>query len=307
MQIQQGFYVIINPASGCGKSEKKWPLVQSLLNSKKVSFEFKFTEPANRGDVLAVSAIEKGYRKIISVGGDGNLQDVLNGIMTQKVCSSTDVCVGVISLGTGNDWIKTMNLPTKLEAAIDVILFGKQFLQDVGICEYTLNGERKLRYFHNFAGVGFDSYLLERTVSLKKLGTVAYLLGMLKCLISYEKPLLKIHVNEKEIIANTYLVLAGIGQYGGGGMKLTPGAKMDDGKFFLSVAKNFTKLEVILNIAKLYDGSFIHMKKVETLECSTLKIDAPADTKIEADGEVLGNSPFVISMLPKAFKVMIPK
>lgn len=306
MQTQEGYYVIVNPSSGSGKAGKKWMFIQSLLLSKKVLFEYKFTEPDTRGDVLAKSAIEKGYRKIISIGGDGNLQDVLNGIMTQSVCATTEVCVGVVSLGTGNDWIKTKQLPTRIVDAIEVILNGRQFVQDVGVCEYTLNGERKQRYFHNFAGVGFDSYLLERTISLKKLGTVAYLLGMLKCLISYRKPVLNIHVNGKEIIATTYLVLAGIGKFGGGGMKLTPGAEMDDGKFFLSIAKDFTKLEVILNIAKLYDGSFINMSKVETLECSSLTIHAPSDTKIEADGEVLGNSPFSISIIPKAFKVMIP-
>jgi len=300
--------VIVNPESGAGKAKKIWPLLKQQMLMANMSFEHQFTTSTQKADVIVPHAVSRGVRKFICLGGDGNLQDILNGIMLQKTCAPNEITVGMVSAGTGNDWIKTYNIPKDIVGALKVILNGKTLIQDVGKCTYRLpdNSEAD-RYFHNFAGVGFDSYVLENTASLKKFGTIAYLLGMLRCIISFKQPEIEISANGKTIKTKVYLMLAGIGKFGGGGMKLTPGAQPDDGLFYVTVAKNFNLFEIIMNVGRLYSGTFISHHKVETFACTRLSVSSKdKNAKVEADGEVLGSCPIQVSIIPKSFCVLVP-
>jgi diacylglycerol kinase family enzyme len=264
MSEVEKWFVIVNPVSGFGKAREKWRSICHELIRQGVPFEFEFTIEEYRGDALAHKAIANGYRKIICVGGDGHLHDIVNGIMTQQYVPSTDITLAMISQGTGNDWIKTNGIPKQFKKAVAVIRQGKTYIQNVGIAESYRKGERIKKYFHNFAGVGFDAYIVQNVLESKGFGQMAYLLVMLRGLFSYQKPILRITLDDRVIETPVYLALSGLGRYGGGGMKLTPLAQPDGDAFNVSVAKDFSRMDVFKYIRKLYDGSYIYMDKAES-------------------------------------------
>jgi diacylglycerol kinase (ATP) len=307
MISEKRYFVICNPASGYGKGKKQWPKIRKKLAENFV-FDFAITEQPRHAEQLVEKAIEQGYNHIIAVGGDGLLQEVANGILTQKVVDTTHITVSLISMGTGNDWRKTSGMPKQLDKAIAAIKAEKTMLQNVGLISYFDKGEKKQRYCINFAGVGFDSYVVANTLPYKKYGEIAYLLGMVRCLFSYRKPILRISSNEKTIEAEAYMCIAGIGKYGGGGMKLIPHAVMDTGGFGITLAKNFTKSEVIRFLPKLFTGDLVNLKKVDTWHTEWLKVEAvenPESVFLEADGELFGTGPFEMKIIPNALRVMI--
>ncbi|MBS1618496.1 MAG: hypothetical protein JST76_08255 [Bacteroidetes bacterium] len=300
---------IVNPVSGFGKAKKKWDEIRSELGALQIAFDTAFTTADRRGDLLVIDAIAQGYRQVICVGGDGHLHDIVNGIMRQDIAPSTDITVAMISLGTGNDWIKTNGIPKDPRAAIALIAQGKTYIQNVGHVVANNNGAAVTRYFHNFAGVGFDAYVVERTASTKAYGQIAYLLVMLRCLFSYRLPVLRITFDNAVVETPCYLTLTGIGRYGGGGMKLTPGAQPDGPTFFTSIAKRFSKLDVFRHITKLYDGTFLKLEQAEAHESRHVRIEvvsAPEEVYMEADGDMIGTGPFEISLIPHALRVIIP-
>jgi diacylglycerol kinase (ATP) len=309
MTETQKWFAIINPTSGFGKVKNKWRAISQELSKQAIPFDFEFTTPDCKGDKLVQKAISNGYRKIICIGGDGHLHDVVNGVMKQAFAPSTDVTLAMISQGTGNDWIKTNGIPKDFKKAISVIRQGKTYIQNVGLAQSFKNGEPVIRYFHNFAGVGFDAYVVQNTLTSKAYGQMAYLLVMLRSLLSYQKPVLRITLDDRVIESTTYLTLSGLGKYGGGGMKLTPHARPDGDAFYVSVAKNFSKLDVFRYIGKLYDGSFIHLDKAEAHMSKNIRIEVVSSAEevyMEADGDLMGTGPFEISLVPHALRVVIP-
>ncbi|MCW3124381.1 MAG: dgkA [Bacteroidetes bacterium] len=309
MTQRSEWMAIANPVSGFGKVQKKWNTIKAELDAQQVDFDFEFTTPERRGNVLMHEAIRRGYRKIICVGGDGHLHDLVNGLMSQKEIPSTEVTISMISLGTGNDWIKTNGIPKDYKKAITVIKAGKTYIQNVGYAVADNKGYPVSSYFHNFAGVGFDAYVVQNTIRSKAYGQMAYLLVMLRSLFSYRKPILRITFDNAVVETICYLTLTGIGRYGGGGMKLTPGAEPDGDTFYTSIAKDFSKIDVFRYTGRLYDGSFIELDKAEAHRSKHVKIEvlsSEEDVYMEADGDVIGTGPFEISLIPKALKVVIP-
>jgi YegS/Rv2252/BmrU family lipid kinase len=301
------FFVSVNPNSGAGKSGKDWPIIQEKLT--KAGFDFDFAiSTKHRENIDQVSqAVKDGYRKIIGIGGDGTLHHITNAIMQQSLVPSREIEVGLISIGTGNDWVRHHNIPTNYDKAIAVLKQGKTDLQDVGELNYE-DGQAK-EYFMNFAGIGYDAYVVEHTVELKKFGQSAYLYGLVQCLFKYEAEELRIEVDGIEILTgDIYMMIAGLGKYAGGGMKLSKDAIINDGYFDLTIGKDLAKTEIIMMIHKLFNGNYVYHEKVDTMRCKHIKVWATKKdfVKAEADGELIGTGSFEISLHEKALKIIVP-
>jgi diacylglycerol kinase family enzyme len=215
----------------------------------------------------------------------------------------------MISAGTGNDWIKTSGVPKDAKSAIQLIKTGKKITQNIGKINYTIQDKIAERYFINFAGVGFDAYVVSETKSLKKYGQIAYLLGMIKCLFSYKKPTVKISLNDTQIITPIYMAIAGVGQYGGGGMKLMPSANLTGEDFCFVIIKNIPIWKVILNIGKLYTGTLTTLKEVDLFHTKKIKIEntnSNIPLLMESDGEDIGEGPFEISIINHKINILVP-
>src|SRR5690554_88686 len=296
------WFVIINPTSGNGSSKKKWPEIQKLLISYQFNFEFAFTQYANHSSELIQEAINQGFRYFICIGGDGTLHNMANGIMLQKEVPSTEIYVGVIPIGTGNDWVKTHYISTDFEKAIQTIQNGNLKQQDVGKL-LLLKADRQPTYFVNLAGVGFDGYIVSKVHKYKHFGAIAYLFGALLGLFSFKNFHSKVIINSEVIESKTLMIIVGIGKYAGGGMQLTNTSNPYDGMFDISIAKNISKRDIIKNISKLFNGKVTNHKKVETFKADSISIEI-LDTKqpfIETDGEIVGTGNIQISILKNAF------
>ena len=152
-EISQDWFTIINPNAGNGKGGKDWNRISDILRKNDFRFEMKTTQRKDQATEYTRELIAAGYRKIISVGGDGTLHEVINGIFTQDHCPAKDIILGLIPVGTGNDWGRMFGIPLVYEGAVQVIREGKLILHDIGVISYY-NGEEKAKtFFINIAGL----------------------------------------------------------------------------------------------------------------------------------------------------------
>jgi len=172
--MSKSWFIIANPIAGNQKFSKQWKEIQQLLNSKNIDYSFVFTQFSKHEIELVQNAIQQGFRNIISVGGDGTLHNIVNGVMMQRYVKSSDITIAVLPIGTGNDWIKTYNIPNNIKKAIDIISERKTILQDIGQIEIATG---KISYFNNVAGLGYDGYIAKKLQELKRLGPISYLIA----------------------------------------------------------------------------------------------------------------------------------
>jgi len=297
------WFVIVNPISGNLKFSTIWRKIQLLLDVRKINYSFAVTLYSRHEVELVQNAIQKGFRNIISVGGDGTLHHVVNGIMIQRYVKSSNITIGVIPLGTGNDWIKTYNIPNNIEKAIELIHHKKTILQDIGVANTENN---KVFYFNNVAGLGYDGYTVNKLKKLKSFGAVAYLLSGLAGFLFYKKTVFKINFNNKSIETNCLMTMVGICKFSGGGMQFTKDVNTSDGLLDITIAKNLNIFDLISNIKKLYNGRIVHHKKVETYKTDLITVIPQASKPyIQADGELIGIGKVTFKIISKAINFVI--
>lgn len=305
--------VVVNPNAGKRKGEKDWPEISALLTGAGFEFIHEFTARRDHAITITENYIKTGFRKIIVVGGDGTLNEVVNGIFRQDMVNTTDIMVGMIMVGTGNDWGKTYNLKTSYKKAIKILRKQRLFIQDAGLVKYYNGPDEISRYFVNIAGLGYDAFVTRMTNITKEKGgggTMAYLLNLLKGLFRYHHAYLDIEVDGERVYkGKVFSMSVGICKFNGGGMMQLPFAIPDDGFFDVTIFKNVTKLTVIRHIKKLYAGTFTHLPFVQTHRGKSVSIiSATQDpSQLETDGESLGITPFTFQVVPKCVKVITGK
>ena len=299
------WFVIINPTSGNGSSKKKWLEIKSLLEEHMFDFEFAFTSHSKHSITLLHQAVKNGIKNIISVGGDGTLHNIVNAIMTQKDMPSQEIHVGVIPIGTGNDWVKTHSIPLSFQEAIETIKKGALATQDIGKLTVQ-NSSKPPVFFNNLAGVGFDGLVVSKVEKYKHIGALAYLYGTLVSLFSFKNFNSAVITSTESISGKTLMILVGLCKYSGGGMQLTKDSDPFDGLLDITVAKNLTFFDMILNLPKLYSGKIVNHKKVETYKTKEITI-LPVNSKpfIQADGELIGTGKVSVKIIEKAIQFVI--
>ena len=305
--------IIVNANAGRRKIEKDWDEIAELFYNAGFEYERVFTNYKHHAIELSKKYIEIGYKNIIAVGGDGTMNEVINGIFLQKKYPTTEITLGMISVGTGNDWARTYKISSEYKKAVEIIKKGKTYIQDAGHVIYKENNERKSRYFVNIAGMGYDALVANKTNAMKekqKGGPLAYLFNLVAGLFQYKSLHLQITVDNKHIFSGGVFSLSvGICRYNGGGIMQLPNAIPNNGIFDITLIKKITKFRVIKNLAKLYDGSFIKIKEVETFTGKEISISTQPKnlSLIETDGESLGHSPLHFRIIPKSIKLIVNK
>lgn len=306
--------VVVNPKASIGKGGKDWPIVKDLLTGAGIDYDFVMTErPGHAIDLVRDLITEKGYQKIISVGGDGTNNEVINGIFTQERFPATEITMGVVPIGTGNDWTRTFVFKEGYEACVKVIKEANLFLHDIGKVTYYNDGDAKVRYFLNAAGTGLDEMVCNKTNQMKaegKGGTVRYLISLVKSFITYKCQHVQIEIDDQLVFDDEILSLSiGNCKYNGGGMKMMRDAVPDDGLFDITAVRKVSLLKFAANTKNLYDGTFIDkMKEVSTFQGRKIRVVSIPSHKLllETEGETLTNSPFDFEMLPKAINMIVP-
>lgn len=298
------WFIIANPTSGNHNFSKLWKEIQQLLNEKKLVYSFAFTQFSKHEIELVQKAIQQGFRNFISVGGDGTLHQVVNGVMLQRYVKTSDITIGVIPLGTGNDWIKTYKIPKNILQSINIIAQKKTILQDIGVLKQN---KLTTSYFNNVAGLGYDGYIVEKLKSLKKIGSIGYLLAGLYGFIFYKKGVFNIMVNHQTIKTKSLMIIFGVCKFSGGGMQFTKDVDSADGLLDITIVKNLTLFDMLYNIQKLYNGKIVQHPKIETYQTKELTvIPQNLKTLIQADGELIGVGSVSISIIEKAIHFVVP-
>jgi YegS/Rv2252/BmrU family lipid kinase len=302
MTNSKKWFVVINSTSGNGAAKKLWPKIEQLLLTYLFNFEYAFTTHQKHSIKLTQNAINQDFINIISIGGDGTLHNIVNGIMSQDKVASTNITVGVIAIGTGNDWVKTYGIPKDIESAIQIIKNGNTTQQDIGKIELLKQNNSRI-YFNNLAGAGFDGLVVSKVGKYKHFGPLAYLVGTTMGLFAFRNFKTEVLINSKTISSTTLMVLIGLCKYSGGGMRLTKTPNPSDSLFDVTLAENFSKWDIVKNIPNLFNGSIVNFKKVQTFKTKsiTVKILQEDEPFIQADGELIGSGDFRITLLPNAF------
>jgi len=303
------WYAIVNPVAGSGKGLTDWPTISKLLRDNNIYHDYVFTEHKHHATELAVEAIAAGYRKIIIVGGDGTIHEIVNGIFIQQQTPTTDILLGVIAVGTGNDWIRMFGIPLKYSEAIKAIAAGHSFLQDVGTISYQEAGYRQSRYMANVAGIGFDASVNRRYNHLKEIGKKGkwlYIWSTFKALLAYRSTGVKVWV-DGGLVANNlvYSAAIGVGKYNGGGMIPMPAAIADDGLLDITVIGRISKLGLLLRFKSLYNGKIYRNPMVSYSRGRSIRVESSPEIAVEVDGEALGYSPFDFDVIDRAIRVVV--
>jgi diacylglycerol kinase (ATP) len=296
------WFIIANPVAGNRNFSKRWNEIQQLLKNKNLDYSFAFTQFSKHEIELVQNAIRKGFRNIISVGGDGTLHHVVNGIMAQRYVKTSDITIGVIPLGTGNDWIKTYNIPNSITKAIEIISKKHTIIQDIGV----LKTSDAITYYNNMAGLGYDGYIVSKLNALKKFGKISYVFAGIHGLLFYKKNVFKIIIDTKVIEEVCLMTVFGICKFSGGGMRFTEKVNSTDGLLDITIVKNLTFLDLIFNLPKLYTGKIVHHKKVVTFKTIELTlIPKKTNTYIQADGELIGTGSVSVSIVKNAIQFVV--
>lgn len=305
--IQSNWLIIVNPNAGHGRGKKDWQRISSLLQKYALSHYVHFTYAKGHAIKLTSESIRNGYRKFIVVGGDGTMNEVVNGIFLEKSCSPEHITLGMITVGTGNDWGRMFGIPSDYEKAIKIIKANKNRLQDAGVVNYFHGNTREKRYFINIAGLGFDAMVAKRTNNQKEKGRngkMLYIWSLLRTLMTYKHTQTEVIIDGQKTNNPTLSISLGIGKFSGGGMCQTPKALPDDGLFDVTIIKKMSRGDVIKSVRRLYDGSILEHPNIESYKGKDIQVDSSPLIHLEADGESLGHSPFEFEIIPQSINII---
>lgn len=306
--MNDSWFVVVNPVAGSGKGERDWPRIMGLLKEYGIVFDYALTQRKHHAVELTVAAIRKGYKKIICVGGDGTYNEVVNGAFLQEIIPTIDITLGLVAVGTGNDWARTFSVLRNYESNIKAICGGTTFLQDVGKVDYFEARIKHSRYFANAAGIGFDADVAFTTNQLKEdgqQGKLLYLRSILKTLIIYRSSVVKVHIDSMSYGGGLFSATLGIGRFSGGGMLQTPNAAPDDGLLEVTLIQEMSRLGILRNIYRLYNGSILNHPKIFGYQAQQVRVTSKPPLNLEVDGESLGTSPFVFGIVPQSIRVVV--
>ncbi len=309
--------VIVNPKSAGGSTKDNWAGIASDLRAHFGAYNVAFTKAAGDGVTLAKRACESGRTFIIACGGDGTINEVANGILQ----SGVDVELGIMPSGTGGDFRRTLDMPQSAREAARALRDGTTKRMDVGRVTFQSHGDETIsRYFLNVSSFGLAASIIERVKSTKTLdwlplggvrGRASFALSTLQEVVGLEFVTVKVKIDGgDEKLLNTINFCVANARYFGGGMKIAPDAKINDG--FLDVINigDIRTAKIILNAYTLYAGTHLDLKEVKSTLAKRIEV-LPATNDIEihleTDGELPGKLPAVFEVMSDALRVRIPK
>lgn len=310
MTIQSAWKVIVSSRSGGGKARHDWPEIANLLKAKSIEFIASITDHAYHAIELAREAVLSGFRKLLVVGGDGAVHEVLNGLYSQSEVSPSEVTVGLIPVGSGNDWSRLHRIPADYGRAVDLIAEAgvRTRLQDVARVHTLMDGKPYCRYMMNIGGLGFDSDVCRRFDIAKEHGHAGdrqYLKSLLSGFLAYRPLRFRVAVDGEEFYHGTaFSVALGIGQYCGGGMRQTPDAVPDDGLINVTVVGKLSKWKFLSKVPSLFKGDIYRHKEVRHTTGRRVEISAAPYSYMEVDGEPVGITPVRIEVIPAGVQVV---
>ena len=301
---------IVNPHSGNGATGREWHRIQAAAKARfGTTFTSHLTSGPEDATRMARSHLLDGADVIVCVGGDGTLNEVVNGFMDEEGPIRKDARLGFIPNGTGCDFIKTVSIPRDLEESLDTIQQGHARLIDLGRLRYGHHhNAHGTRYFHNITSFGLGGEVVARVNrTTKAFGPfISFIWSTLIAILFYGKKTihLKIDNNYDEEIKILNVAVAN-GQFHGGGMRVAPDAVIDDGLFHITVIGDMSLAGVFRHLPKLYNGKIREIKEVSCLTGKRVEAFSQQTVLLDVDGEQPGNLPVAIDIVPAALWVIM--
>ncbi len=299
--------VILNPHAGGGKGAHDQSNIERLLKQSEIFFHLSISQYPGHAIELTRNLVHDGATHLIVAGGDGTLNEVVNGIFLAGHQGQGEITLGMLPVGTGNDWIKTFGIPDHYQKAIDIIKESKTVKQDVGEITCLMDGQTTKRYFANIAGFGFDALVAKNANILKFKGITGirvYIQSLLSGYLNYKSRNTKIVIDGTDLEVNLFSASIGIGKFNGGGMMQVPEANPLRGLFHITVIRKIGIWGIITNFKGLYSGEFIHDRRVSTHSGREIQITSDVTLPGEVDGETLGAGSFTIRMIAHRLRVI---
>ncbi|MFC1919159.1 diacylglycerol/lipid kinase family protein [Chloroflexota bacterium] len=300
---------IINPAAGGHSTYIEWPLIKKRLIDTRLLLDEVYTEGKGHAIELATKAANSDYRYIIAVGGDGTINEVVNGILNSAASHNTTL--GIVSAGTTCSFARSVGIPSNPIDSCRLLASPNRLSIDVGIVEYTSSGQKLRRYFVNEADLGFGATVVEASKQVtnyfgRQINYLPHVIGGLSSLISYKNKHITLRIeNQTEDIYDCAMLVIANGTHFGGGMQIAPTAKPDDGLLDMVIFGDIGKSELLKIWPMTYKGSHVSNHKVRMLKIKNVVIECAEKILVEADGELLGESPVSFSVVPSALTVVV--
>lgn len=295
-------HIIVNPFSARGRTEKRWVFIKDIIKHYFKEFKYIFTEKPFQATEIAKELFNQGYNLIIGVGGDGTLNEIINGYFSNKDKPiNSEASIGIIPSGTGSDFIRFLKIPRDFKKSVELIKNSKEKAIDVG----KINTNDKTKYFINIADFGLGAEVMNNISKIpeSKRGAFSYYVGLLKTLKGYKSKQVRITTDKHEFSGKYLIGAIANGRIFGGGMIIAPEAQPDDGLFDFVLIKEMKKLEILYNTRFLYNGKILKNKKVELIRTNFIKIESESENvSIEYDGEIGLKLPVEFRIIKKSLK-----
>jgi len=294
----------VNPAADNGATGKRWPEIARLAAGRGLSGDTFLSERPGHLVDLAREAATGGARLLVAVGGDGTVNEVVNGIAGLE-----RVELAIVHRGTGGDFARTFGIPHRLEEALDVATRGSTREVDLGRATLrTWAGKEGATWFANIASAGMSGAVAKRVNETGKAlgGKLSYAWSTVAVFTRWRNGQMTVSVDGEERSGAMYDVMIANGQYLGGGMKMCPDADPSDGLFDVLLIGDISKRDLVLTLPKIYRGTHLPHPKAELLRGSKVTIEAPIPLPVQLDGEQPGTTPAAFEVVPNALRLRVP-
>lgn len=302
--VPRHIVVVLNPTSGRGEGTKRREVLRQLLNAAVARWQtqtgetlrWELVESTRRGEatMLAEQAAARGADVVAAAGGDGTLGEVVNGIV------GTHAVLAVVPLGTGNDFARCLGIGTDLECAVETLVFGTPMWMDLGKTDD--------RWFCNIAGCGFDAVVADRiNCGIRGLrGAPAYVAAILRSLADFRPAHLTLTLDGETRTLRAMLCSVANAPMYGGGMRIAPDARIDDGWFDVCILGDTGTWEFLRAFPRVFQGTHVSHPKVTMLRAQHVRVESTPLLPTLVDGEIIGATPSEFHLHPRAIRILCP-
>lgn len=307
-EVNKKWAVIINPKAGKRRLRRDWIKMYRALKRAEVEFQVWTTEYAGHAIEIARHLVERGFRNLLLIGGDGTVNEVVNGIYTSDIEDKSSVSIALIPYGTGNDWARYWGLYKSKRKMSDRFYRPNRVKVDLGCLTYYVDGEKHKRYFLNGMGVGFDAQVCFLTDRLKRIyggHAWVYYLSLVITLFTWKPSRMQLIYDDDAIEEDVFTIAVGNGCYSGGGIKQVP-ADPTDGVFHTNVVPRLTWKILSTIVGFLLRGELWNHPACTMKTTKRFKIKNNTSLLIETDGIMLeGNGPYTAEIIPSALNMIV--
>lgn len=302
--------LIANKFAGTRSTKNFWKKMDEKFAKVGITVEYFFTERVGHARELAVDVLKKGYTRLAVMGGDGTFSEVIDGLMKSKE-NLSNILVGLIPFGTGNDWGRYWKLDRNIDKSISVLANGVSTAVDVGKINYSVGEKPVTRYFINAYGLGFDAKVLQLTNNLQhtfKGASWTYTLALFLTLFKHRSQVMEYEFDGgKTFKGLSYTASMGNGCFTGGGIKQTPEAVPNDGLLDIMVVENLSLMKIIKAIPLLFSGRLLEHDSVHLFKAKNIIARSVKPIISEVDGILQEfTNEIRVELLPKQINFITP-